>query len=267
MPILPALIAGVATGALGIGGQIAQSKYAREAQDEQNRQNMRLAEYEFQRNKEMFHLQNQYNSPTSQMARLKEAGLNPNLVYGSGAVGNTSSPAPKFNAPMYQQSAFVPNIAQETANAISMYQTFKMNQAQYDAVEANRLNTLQRTKNEALKNVVLGFQGKRAEIETRHAEHVRPYQAAVLANQAKASNYMAAKSLQELTNMSIDEQIKSLQADTMRKRMPQIQLEQELKQAELMYKNNQNEWNNAGVTSSDHPMLRILVRMLNDVKF
>lgn len=31
-----------------------------------------------------------YNSPAAQMQRLKEAGLNPNLMYGQGTVGNTS---------------------------------------------------------------------------------------------------------------------------------------------------------------------------------
>jgi len=35
--------------------------------------------------------QNEYNSPAAQMARLKEAGLNPNLVYGRGA-DNISAP-------------------------------------------------------------------------------------------------------------------------------------------------------------------------------
>lgn len=43
-------------------------------------------------------LANQYNSPKEQMARLKAAGLNPNLVYGSGNVtGNTTS-APALGA-------------------------------------------------------------------------------------------------------------------------------------------------------------------------
>lgn len=32
-----------------------------------------------------YQMQNQYNHPSSQMARLREAGLNPNLVYGNGA--------------------------------------------------------------------------------------------------------------------------------------------------------------------------------------
>lgn len=37
--------------------------------------------------------QNAYNSPEQQMQRLKDAGLNPNLVYGNGAVANSSSAA------------------------------------------------------------------------------------------------------------------------------------------------------------------------------
>lgn len=40
---------------------------------------------------EMWNLQNEYNHPSAQMARLREAGLNPNLIYGtspSSAVGN-----------------------------------------------------------------------------------------------------------------------------------------------------------------------------------
>lgn len=49
-----------------------------------------------------YYMQNEYNSPKSQMARLKEAGLNPHLVYGNGnaiASGATvrSSTAPAWN--------------------------------------------------------------------------------------------------------------------------------------------------------------------------
>ena len=36
-----------------------------------------------QHNIEMWNKQNQYNHPLQQMARLQEAGLNPNLIYGS----------------------------------------------------------------------------------------------------------------------------------------------------------------------------------------
>lgn len=48
-------------------------------------------ENQWNRDLAMWNMTNAYNSPTQQMQRLKEAGLNPNLVYGSGSVvGNTS---------------------------------------------------------------------------------------------------------------------------------------------------------------------------------
>lgn len=46
----------------------------------------------YKQNVNLWNLQNAYNHPKEQMKRLKEAGLNPNLVYGSGNVtGNTTS--------------------------------------------------------------------------------------------------------------------------------------------------------------------------------
>lgn len=47
-------------------------------------------------NIEFWQMQNEYNSPTAQMQRLQEAGLNPNLVYGTGvnAAGNADKIAP-----------------------------------------------------------------------------------------------------------------------------------------------------------------------------
>jgi hypothetical protein len=39
----------------------------------------------------MWHNQNAYNHPKAQMARFKEAGLNPNLIYGQGSSGNAGS--------------------------------------------------------------------------------------------------------------------------------------------------------------------------------
>lgn len=86
------LISGIGSllgGILGIG-----------AQSSANSANMELAKYAFDRNYQMWQEENAYNSPAQQMERLRAAGLNPNLVYGSGSVaGNTSGSTPKFNAP------------------------------------------------------------------------------------------------------------------------------------------------------------------------
>lgn len=58
------------------------------------------ANKEIQRNQQefdlkMWNLKNFYDSPEQQMLRLKDAGLNPNLVYGSGGVTGTSGPPVK----------------------------------------------------------------------------------------------------------------------------------------------------------------------------
>lgn len=50
-------------------------------------------------NMQMWHMQNAYNTPAAQVARYREAGLNPNLIYGNGSssAGNASS-APEMEA-------------------------------------------------------------------------------------------------------------------------------------------------------------------------
>lgn len=53
--------------------------------------NMAQAQYENDYNEKMWNLQNEYNSPSAQMARYKAAGLNPNLIYSQGSSGNASS--------------------------------------------------------------------------------------------------------------------------------------------------------------------------------
>ena len=80
-----------------------------------NEANMELAKYNaqwqqeenqrvFDRNVSMWNMQNAYNSPSAQMQRLQEAGLNPMLVYGNGSVvGNTTSNAPQLDAAKMQQ--------------------------------------------------------------------------------------------------------------------------------------------------------------------
>lgn len=47
----------------------------------------------------MWDKNNEYNTPKNQIQRLKDAGLNPNLMYGQGTVGNSSSPASGVSTP------------------------------------------------------------------------------------------------------------------------------------------------------------------------
>lgn len=54
--------------------------------------NMGLAQFQANANENYLAQQNQYNSPSAQMDRFKQAGLNPHLIYGQGSPGNQSSP-------------------------------------------------------------------------------------------------------------------------------------------------------------------------------
>ena len=57
----------------------------------QNKSNKKLAQYSFDKNVEMWKMQNEYNNPKNQMQRFKDAGLNPNLMYGKGTPGNATT--------------------------------------------------------------------------------------------------------------------------------------------------------------------------------
>lgn len=75
--------------AIGLGTALLSN-----AQAKKNRQaNERLAEKQFEQNKEMWRLQTQYNTPAMQAARLKDANLNPALAYGGNGqlVGNADA--------------------------------------------------------------------------------------------------------------------------------------------------------------------------------
>lgn len=71
---------------------------------ETNQANREMAEFAYRQNLEQWHRENEYNSPAAQMSRLKEAGLNPNLVYGS--IGNTAGGSPTYDAPTMQGSTY-----------------------------------------------------------------------------------------------------------------------------------------------------------------
>lgn len=58
----------------------------------------KLSQEQFKVNQEQWNLQNQYNSPSQQVARLKAAGLNPAIAYGgNSSVTGNSDPAPNLD--------------------------------------------------------------------------------------------------------------------------------------------------------------------------
>ena len=98
--------------------------------------NKELARYQFDLNRQQWQAENEYNSPKAQMQRLKEAGLNPNLVYGNGSVsGNTTTAGPRYEAPKRGVNTRW-DFANMAAQAITMYQDMQQKQANIDLARA-----------------------------------------------------------------------------------------------------------------------------------
>jgi hypothetical protein len=120
---LPALA--LAAGVSGLGSLVSNligNKGAKNRQDRANQQNI-----------EFWNMQNAYNHPTEQMKRLREAGLNPNLIYGSSpanASGSSSQIAPSKAAPYNFDNPL---------SDINKYYDIKRTEAQTNNVQANTL--------------------------------------------------------------------------------------------------------------------------------
>lgn len=88
-------------------------------------------------NYDMWKLQNEYNLPANQMQRLREAGLNPNLVTGNAAAGGQAAAIQKAEMPKYSAARADYNfLPLEVPNMLGLYQNFKLANAQVDNVKA-----------------------------------------------------------------------------------------------------------------------------------
>jgi len=131
---------------LGLAGaQAGTNLINMKLQKDVNRQNRQFAREMFMKENEekqrFWNLQNEFNHPLQQMQRLKEAGLNPHLVYGKGAA-NTASPI--NSAAGKTATALAPRI--EQGNILTRAQAIRGTalqndniQAQYDLIEQERL--------------------------------------------------------------------------------------------------------------------------------
>lgn len=88
------------SGALNFWGNIMNNVWNAQNVQDTNDMNYMIARYGYEQQKEMIRQQNEYNSPAKQLERYKEAGLNPNLVYGEGkASAGMQSSIPQFHEP------------------------------------------------------------------------------------------------------------------------------------------------------------------------
>ena len=160
--VVGSLISGVGS----IAGMIGQNKIVNKqiaAQREENRlnryYNQMLARQQNQWNLEQWNRENAYNSPLAQMYRLRQAGLNPDLMYGQGTTGNSAgSPEMTSGAPSEPQdmSAMLSkrSFGQTMQQILDKEQQRRMNEAQIEAIKANTNKTNAETTGINLDNFV-----------------------------------------------------------------------------------------------------------------
>lgn len=94
--------AGLLSGLFGTIGQniaIAKQIKAQKEENEKNRTyNFNLAQLQNKWNLEQWNRENEYNSPAAMMKRLREGGLNPDLMYQNGTSGLTAASSPSMTA-------------------------------------------------------------------------------------------------------------------------------------------------------------------------
>lgn len=126
---------GVVSGAFGLAQGALQHKYNKE-----------MADYQFDKNLEMWRTQNDYNTPQAQRERLEAAGLNPALMYGGGATSTGNS----MSSPSYQMNPV--DLVGTLQNAMMTDIQMKQIQANIDKTESETNLIDEQTKGQKITN-------------------------------------------------------------------------------------------------------------------
>ncbi len=134
---------------LAYAGQVMNTAGNLAAANLSNKAQMKLAQYSFEQQRQMIREQNEYNSPVNQVARYKEAGLNPNLIYGQIGGGNQSEIA-KYEAPRLN----VPDVSGvgNIGEAIQLFLQEKKQAAEIKAIDAQTERYREETRGLILRN-------------------------------------------------------------------------------------------------------------------
>ncbi len=131
-----------------IFGNRARKRNQRLTEKRQHGYNMELANFNFDKNLEMWQMQNAYNDPTRQMERLKQAGINPHLAFSSGAGANTSGAPPQMDA--QPPEAMASGVNMPFGSTLRSYQQNRLQRRQEDLLSAQTENIKAKTLTEGV---------------------------------------------------------------------------------------------------------------------
>lgn len=197
-------ISGIASGIIGAGASIYNNREA-------NRRQLELYNLQYQRSLEAEQRQNLYNSPREQMKRLSEAGLNPNLVYGSGASVMPAARADNVQTPQVRGELDNLNNALIYQQLRNLKAEEKKTEAEADRIEADidltgvevENRAAIRAQNEWLAEIQrLNFEDRKHEIQHNELFRELERESVKINNEIQALDKDARKELNDLEILS-----------------------------------------------------------------
>lgn len=160
-----------------------QDNFNKAAEQRQNAYNIQAENRAMQNNIQLWNMQNAYNTPAAQMQRLQDAGLNPNLAYGTAntTAGSISAPAShgvstRANKAIVKQALalnYQQIVSNQLQNQLLMEQIADKRADRAMAIERLPLDTAYRQAQiDAIKN---GYGLKVQDINLRHLENAQRF--------------------------------------------------------------------------------------------
>lgn len=273
---MPEPISTIAAGAQLVGGLVNAI-----SSGQQNKKSRQFAEQMYQRqhadNLAFWNMQNDYNNPASQMKRLQEAGLNPNLVYGQGSGGAAGQASP-VKTPDVQSPQFkTPEWGSAISGAGSMLQQIydlDIKQAQLDNLrtdntvkleeaalkEAQRSNIQQNTSRSKF-DLELDSELRQISADARRANLRKlqtdiEFQLNTDERQAAMNAATLTESAERVLNLRVQRANSKIEASRIRAQISDLKKSTELKQLDI-------ELRQQGINPNDPLWSRVLGRILN----
>lgn len=177
-----------------------------------------LQKYAFDKNMEAWRIQNAYNTPAAQMERFKEAGLNPNLIYGKGTPG-LASELPKYQAPRPNYKYQVAPVMQ---GLLSNYNVSRKTDAEVDLARENRDYIEQRKLSEGVNRALTGANILKVSADTKGKRILNKYQDDILKTQLAETRTKIAESASNTQLNYARKELVKLQSESERLKPSQI---------------------------------------------
>lgn len=228
---------------------------------QQNEYNEKVWNMQNRYNEQMWHMLNQYNSPMAQMQRYKEAGLNPNLIYGqsntapaisTGGMDTANIGKGQYNpTPPHQW-----NLSTDLSGMMNSYLAFKESSARTNNLEAQNKVLQQEQLIKAAEVIGKGTDNeiKRTQLDTLSKTSLEAAEAAIAKTRIE-SQTMVNRDVREAAQNSSNLREAAERILNLRGQRVNQELDSQLKQLDIQLRQQGINWNDPWV-------LRVLQSLL-----